>query len=110
MKKTDIFTLSIFILIFISCSTQDDEIVTDLIETTTTSNLPTSTTTTIIDTTTTTEVTYEGCVPENNENIDFIILQMYKIFKGMDLMLDLKMECQVPKLEKLLRDSKLTSG
>ena len=50
---------------------EDDEIVTDLIETTTTSNLPTSTTTTIIDTTTTTEVTYEGCVPENNENIDF---------------------------------------
>ena len=71
MRKIQFFILSIIVLIFISCSSQDDEVATDLIETTTTSNIPTSTTTTIIDTTTTTEVTYEGCIPENNQSIDF---------------------------------------
>ena len=71
MRKIQFFILSIIVLIFISCSSQDDEVATDLIETTTTSNIPTSTTTTIIDTTTTTEVTYDGCIPENNQSIDF---------------------------------------
>ena len=71
MRKIQFFILSIIVLIFISCSSQDDEVATDLIDTTTTSNIPTSTTTTIIDTTTTTEVTYDGCVPENNQSIDF---------------------------------------
>ncbi len=71
MRKTEYFVLTIFILIFISCSSQDDEVVTDLIDTTTTSNIPISTTTTIIDTTTTTEAIYEGCIPENNQDIDF---------------------------------------
>ena len=71
MRKIQFFILSIIVLIFISCSSQDDEVAKDLIDTTTTSNIPTSTTTTIIDTTTTTEVTYDGCVPENNQSIDF---------------------------------------
>jgi len=71
VRKIQFFILSIIVLIFISCSSQDDEVATDLIDTTTTSNIPTSTTTTIIDTTTTTEVTYDGCVPENNQSIDF---------------------------------------
>ena len=71
MRKIQFFILSIIVLIFISCSSQDDEVATDLIDTTTTSNIPTSTITTIIDTTTTTEVAFDGCIPENNQSIDF---------------------------------------
>lgn len=71
MRKIQFFILSIIVLIFISCSSQDDEVATDLIDTTTTSNIPTSTITTIIDTTTTTEVAYDGCIPEDNQSIDF---------------------------------------
>ena len=72
MKKIQLFFLVSILFIFISCNAQDEQTSEVAIDTTTTSEVPTpSTTTSVPETTTTTQVVYDGCVPEDNQNIDF---------------------------------------
>ena len=72
MKKTNLFLLVIILSIFVSCSSQQEQTVEVLSDTTSTTEVPASTTTTSVpETTTTTEVVYDGCIPEDNSNIDF---------------------------------------
>ena len=81
MKKIQLFFLLSILFIFISCNAQDDQTSEVAIDTTTTSEAPTSSTTTSVpETTTTTEVVYDGCIPEDNQNIDFDNLQNVQNF------------------------------
>ena len=81
MKKTNLFLLVIILSIFVSCSSQQEQTVEVLSDTTSTTEVPASTTTTSVpDTTTTTEVVYDGCIPEDNSNINFDELQNVQSF------------------------------
>ena len=81
MKKTNLFLLVIILSIFVSCSSQQEQTVEVLSDTTSTTEVPASTTTTSVpDTTTTTEVVYDGCIPEDNSNINFDELQNVQNF------------------------------
>jgi len=81
MKKIQLFFLLSILFIFISCNAQDEQTSEVAIDTTTTSEAPiSSTTTSVPETTTTTEVVYDGCIPEDNQNIDFDNLQNVQNF------------------------------
>ena len=81
MKKTNLFLLVIILSIFVSCSSQQDQRAEVLSDNTSTTEVPASTTTTSVpNTTTTTEVVYDGCIPEDNSNIDFDKLQNVQNF------------------------------
>jgi len=81
MKKTNLFLLVIILSIFVSCSSQQDQRAEVLSDNTSTTEVPASTTTTSVpNTTTTTEVIYDGCIPEDNSNIDFDKLQNVQNF------------------------------
>ena len=81
MNKTKLFLFVIILSIFISCSSQQELTVEVLSDTTSTTEVPDSTTTTSVpDTTTTTEVIYDGCIPEDNSNINFDELQNVQNF------------------------------
>ena len=81
MKKINLLFLVFVLSIFVSCTSQEDQSVDVPIDTTTTSEALTSTTSTSVpETTTTTEVVYDGCIPEDNQNIDFDELQNVQNF------------------------------
>ena len=75
MKKFELLSLSAFLMLFVACGLLDNDEVTAPIDTTTTTSsiLITTTTTSVPETTTTTttEVVYDGCIPEDNQNINF---------------------------------------
>ena len=72
MKKLELLALSAVLILFVACGIlDDDEAVTPLDITTTTTVLVTTTTTSAPETTTTTEIIYDGCLPEDNQNINF---------------------------------------
>ena len=73
MKKLELLSLSVVLIFFVACGILDeDEIVAPLDTTTTTTTvLVTTTITSIPETTTTTEIIYDGCIPEDNQNINF---------------------------------------
>ena len=65
MKKLELFSLSVVLILFVACGIlDDDEVVAPLDTTTTTTVLVTTTTTSVPETTTTTEIIYDGCIPE----------------------------------------------
>ena len=81
MKKINVPFLVFLLSILVSCTSQEDQSVDVPIDTTTTSEALTSTTSTSVpETTTTTEVVYDGCIPEDNQNIDFDELQNVQNF------------------------------
>ena len=81
MKKINLFSLIAFFLIFIACSSNQEEVAEVLTDVTPTSLATNSTTTTSVpDTTTTTEVVYDGCIPEDNSGINFDELQNVQNF------------------------------
>lgn len=81
MKKINLFSLIAFFLIFIACSSNQEEAAEVLTDVTPTSLATNSTTTTSVpDTTTTTEVVYDGCIPEDNSGINFDELQNVQNF------------------------------
>ena len=74
MKKLELLSLSVVLIFFVACGILDeDEVVApiDTTTTTTTSVLVTTTTASVPETTTTTEIIYDGCIPEDNQNINF---------------------------------------
>ena len=73
MKKLELLFLSVVLILFVACGIlDDDEVVAPLDTTTTTTTvLITTTTTSVPETTTTTEIIYDGCIPEDNQNINF---------------------------------------
>ena len=73
MKKLELLSLSAVLLFFVACGIlDDDEVVAPLDTTTTTTTvLVTTTITSVPETTTTTEIIYDGCIPEDNQNINF---------------------------------------
>ena len=88
MKKLELFFLSLILMLFVACGLFDDEAtapVDTTITTTTTTVLVTTTTASVPETTTTTEIIYDGCIPEDNQNINFGYLRVcihHKLFQS----------------------------
>ena len=64
----------LFLIFIISCASNSDsaiDIVTTSSSSSTTTTVTDNVSTTTSSSTSTTVVTYDGCIPENNENIDF---------------------------------------
>ena len=71
MTNSKFLLLIMSLNIFISCSSQEEQIADLTVDTTTTLETIAPTTSTTLETTTTTQVVYDGCIPEDNQDINF---------------------------------------
>ena len=71
MKNSKTSILIFSLLIFIYCSSEEEQISIVELDTTTTSTTTSSTITETPESTTTTEIINDGCIPEDNKNINF---------------------------------------
>ena len=71
MTNSKFLLLIMSLNIFISCSSQEEQIADLPVDTTTTLETIAPTTSTTLETTTTTQVVYDGCIPEDNQDINF---------------------------------------
>ncbi len=71
MNKSKTSILILTLLIFIYCGSEEEQVSFVELDTTITSTTPPSTITEILESTTTTEIINDGCIPEDNKNINF---------------------------------------
>ena len=71
MNKSKTSILILTLLIFIYCGSEEEQVSFVELDTTITSTTPPSTITETLESTTTTEIINDGCIPEDNKNINF---------------------------------------